>query len=141
MLKQTLFSLATALILLSCSSRFVKKEDVQEFSKEYEKTYVLKKNIEVGNFETLNEGAKVRVYFKTAGDYIAVYAYPYSQKREEAVGKNILQVFDADFPDKKFNPQVIRDKLAPLIAEEDAVKTEKKSTKTKKEKKKNKGKK
>jgi len=127
-----LFIILTA---LSCSSRFVKKEEVQEFSKDYEKIYLLKKKIEVGNFETLNENAKVRIYFKTTGDYISVYAYPYSQNREEAVGKNILQLFDTDFPNKKFDPQVLKEKLAMLI-EEDTGKPQNKAAKKKKAKKK-----
>ncbi|MBV6492152.1 MAG: hypothetical protein LDLANPLL_00143 [Turneriella sp.] len=127
-----LFIILTA---LSCSSRFVKKEEVQKFSKDYEKIYLLKKKIEVGNFETLNENAKVRIYFKTTGDYISVYAYPYSQNREEAVGKNILQFFDTDFPNKKFDPQVLKEKLAMLI-EEDTGKPQNKAAKKKKAKKK-----
>jgi type II secretion system-associated lipoprotein len=103
--------------LLYCSSRFVKKEEVLRISKDYDKVYSLKERMEVGNFDSLNKGAKVKIYFKTAGDYISIYAYPHSQAREEAVGKNVLQLFDTDFPDKKFSEEVFRQKLAMSFEE------------------------
>ena len=83
--------------LIHCSSRLVKKEEIQRISKDYEKVYSLKERVEIGNFDSLNKGAKVKIYFKTTGDYISIYAYPHSQAREEAVGKNVLQLFEADF--------------------------------------------
>lgn len=103
--------------LLYCSSRFVKKEEVQRISKDYEKVYALKERVEVGNFDSLNKGAKVKIYFKATGEYISIYAYPHSQAREEAVGKNILQLFDTDFPDKKFSEEVFRQRLSLLFEE------------------------
>ncbi|HNJ66563.1 MAG TPA: type II secretion system-associated lipoprotein [Turneriella sp.] len=103
--------------LLYCSSRFVKKEEIQRISKDYEKVYSLKERVEVGNFDSLNKGAKVKIYFKATGEYISIYAYPFSQVREEAVGKNILQLFDTDFPDKKFSEEVFRQKLSLLFEE------------------------
>lgn len=102
---------------LACSSRFVKKEDIHRISKDYDKVYALKERVEVGNFDSLNKGAKVKIYFKTAGDYISIYAYPYSQQREEAVGKNIMQLFETDFPDKKFSETAFRQKLATIFEE------------------------
>jgi type II secretion system-associated lipoprotein len=100
---------------LHCGGKFVRKDDVQRISKDYEQVFALKKKIDIGNFDSLNQGAKVKIFFKTAGDYVSVYAYPYSQPREEAVGKNILQMFESDFPNKIFSEQVFRDKLATLI--------------------------
>lgn len=112
----TAFIPLTAL-LFACSSRLVKKEEIVRISKEYEKVYVLKEKIDVGNFDSLNKGAKVRIFFKTSGDYVSIYAYPYSQPREEAVGKNILQLFESDFPNKKFSEQVLRERIAALLEE------------------------
>ena len=110
--------LLTALFAAAgCGSRFVKKDDVVKVSKDYEKIYVLKERIDIGNFESLNKGAKVRIYFKTTGEYVSVYAYPYSQPREEAQGKSILQLFETDFPNKKFNDQVLRDRIGALLEE------------------------
>lgn len=112
-----LFIVIALIAGIGCGSRFVKKEEVVKFSKEYDKVYTLKERIEIGNFETLNKGAKMRIYFKTTGEYISIYAYPYSQPREEAQGKCILQVFETDFPDKKFKDQILRDRIAVLLEE------------------------
>lgn len=103
--------------LIYCSSRLVKKEEIQRISKDYEKVYSLKERVEIGNFDSLNKGAKVKIYFKTTGDYISIYAYPHSQAREEAVGKNVLQLFETDFPEKKFSETVFRSRLAGLFEE------------------------
>ena len=102
---------------IACGSRFVKKDEVVKISKDYEKVYVLKERIDIGNFESLNKGAKMRIYFKATGEYVSVYAYPYSQPREEAQGKCILQLFEADFPNKKFSEQVLRERIAALLEE------------------------
>ena len=112
-----LFLLLVYLPFLGCSSRLIKKEEMQRISKDYEKIYVLKERVEIGNFDTLNKGAKLRIYFKAAGEYITVYAYPHSQPREEAVGKNIMQIFEGDFPDKKFREDIFRQKIATLLEE------------------------
>jgi len=101
----------------ACSSRLVKKEEIQRISKDYEKVYTLKDRVEVGNFDSLGKGAKVRLYFKTTGEYVSVYAYPYSQLREEASGKNILQLFEGDFPNKKFSEEILRSRIANLVEE------------------------
>jgi type II secretion system-associated lipoprotein len=103
--------------VLYCTSRLVKKEDIQRISKDYDKVYSLKERVEVGNFDSLNKGAKVKIYFKATGDYISIYAYPYSQPREEAVGKNVMQLFESDFPDKQFKEEVFKQKLATLFEE------------------------
>lgn len=111
------FWLPLLLLLLApgCSSKFVKKESIQRISKEYEDVYVLRERVETGNFDSLNKGARVKIYFKAAGDYVSVYAYPYSQPREEASGKNILQLFEGDFPDKKFSEEILKKRIADLV--------------------------
>jgi type II secretion system-associated lipoprotein len=108
---------AFALLLVACGSRFVKKEEIQRISKDYEGVYVLRERIETGNFDSLNKGARVKIFFKAAGDYVSIYAYPYSQPREEAVGKNILQLFEGDFPDKKFSEALLRQRISELVEE------------------------
>lgn len=112
-----IFSLLIVALVAACGSKLVRKEEVQRISKDYEGIYVIKERIDVGNFDSLNKGARVRIFFKTAGDYVSVYAYPYSQPREEANGKNILQMFEGDFPDKKFNEELLRKKIADLVEE------------------------
>ena len=104
-------------LLTACGSKLVRKEEVQRISKDYEGIYVVKERIDVGNFDSLNKGARVKIFFKTAGDYVSVYAYPYSQPREEANGKNILQMFEGDFPDKKFSEELLRKRIADLVEE------------------------
>lgn len=111
------FSLSLLALLSACSSKLVKKEEVVRISKDYENVYVLKDKIDVGNFESLNKGAKVRLYFKAGGEFITVAAYPYAQPREEASGKVILQVFEGDFPNKKFNEAVLRTRIGDLVEE------------------------
>ncbi len=111
------FIVTTLMGGMACGSRFVKKEEVVKISKDYEKVFVLKERIDIGNFESLNKGAKMRIYFKATGEYVSVYAYPYSQPREEAQGKCILQLFEADFPNKKFSEQLLRDRIAALLEE------------------------
>lgn len=106
-----------ALGLLACGSRFIRKEEIQRISKDYEGVYVLRERVETGNFDSLNKGARVKIFFKAAGDYVSVYAYPSSQSREEAVGKNILQLFESDFPDKKFSEELLRQRIAGLVEE------------------------
>lgn len=117
MLRRILSPLLFVTILAAsrCGGKFVRTADVQKISQDYEGVYSLKKKIDTGNYESLNQGAKVKIYFKTAGEYVSVYAYPYSQSREEASGKNILQLFDTDFPDKKFSESLLREKLDAII--------------------------
>ena len=103
--------------VIACGSRVIRKEEIQRISKDYEGVYVLRNQIDTGNFDSLNKGARVKIFFKAASDYVSVYAYPYSQAREEAVGKNILQLFEGDFPDKKFDEQLLRARLAELLEE------------------------
>lgn len=109
--------IATVVLTAACGSRFVKKEEIQRISKDYEGVYVLRQRVETGNFDSLNQGARVKIFFKATGEYVSVYAYPYSQPREEAVGKNILQLFEGDFPDKKFSEAVLRERIAALVEE------------------------
>lgn len=106
---------AFSILTLECGSAFIRKSDVKDLSKNYEGEYSVRERIDVGNFENLNKGARVKIFFKTTGDYVTVYAYPYSQAREEAVGKNILQLFEQDFPDRKFSTKYIEERLALLI--------------------------
>lgn len=112
-----MFILLALAFVAACGSKLVRKEEVQRISKDYEGIYVVKDRIDVGNFDSLNKGARVKIFFKTAGDYVSVYAYPYSQPREEANGKNILQMFEGDFPDKKFSEELLRKRIADLVEE------------------------
>lgn len=107
--------IAISILTLQCGSAFIRKADVKDLSKNYEGEYSVRERIDVGNFENLNKGARVKIFFKSTGDYVTVYAYPYSQAREEAVGKNILQLFEQDFPERKFSAQYIEERLAILI--------------------------
>jgi len=105
------------LLMISCSGKFVRKEELQKIAADYTGVYSIKEKIDIGNRDSLNKGAKIKIYFKTSGEFVSVYAYPYSQSREEAVGKNILQLFQTDFPNKKFSDSVFRERLNELIEE------------------------
>jgi len=110
--------LIIALVFLPfCSSKLVKKDEVVRISKDFEGIFQLKDKVDVGNFESLNKGAKVKLIFKAGGEFVSVAAYPYTQPREEAAGKIILQVFEGDFPNKKWSEDLFRARLSELVEE------------------------
>ena len=114
MKKLILFS--TILSFVACSGRFVKKNELVWLKKSYKGQFSLKKEIDIGNNESLPAGSRVRLYFRSSSKNIRVYAYKFNEPRESAIGKNILYLFESDFEDEEYNRRVFLGKLNELIA-------------------------
>lgn len=117
--KSALLLFLVSILIIACSGRLVKREQLEEINKKYSMVYNLKADVDIGNGEKLNKGNKVKIYIQSGSETLKVYAYPYNQSREEAFGKNILQMFEEDFTDQKFNRKVFEDKMATLLEEVD----------------------
>ena len=101
--------------IVQCSSRFVKKEELGQLQKEFGGVYVLTKPVDIGNNQKAERGAKVKLYFFSGSDSIKVYAYPHTQPRESALGKNILLLFNIDFPEEEWDKKFFREKLFSIL--------------------------
>ncbi|MDH5716253.1 MAG: type II secretion system-associated lipoprotein [Spirochaetia bacterium] len=99
-----------------CSGRFVKREELNYFSEKYAATYVLKKEIDIGNNKTMKAGTQVKLYFISDSSSVKVYAYLPALAREEAVGKNILLLFESDFPDEKYDREFLEKRLEEILS-------------------------
>ena len=119
-IQNTLFQILLIGISVSsimCSGRFVKKDEIQYLEKKYAKEYVTKQKIDIGNNQFMKSGMKVLLFFSSGSESVKVYAYPANQPREEAQGKNILYLFETDFPDEKYKREIFEEKLAALVEE------------------------
>ncbi len=105
------------IILLAngCTRSFVKDPEINALNEKYNGVYLVKTDIDVGNEEQLKAGARVRIYVLSSHDAIKVYAYDVNEPREEAVGNNIIYLFKADFPDKKFDETVFEEKIDSIL--------------------------
>ena len=114
MKKLILFS--AILSFVACSGRFVKKNELVWLKQSYNGQFSLKKEIDIGNNESLPAGSRVRLYFRSSSKDIRVYAYKFNEPRESAIGKNILYLFESDFKDEEYNRKAFLGKLNELIA-------------------------
>ena len=101
--------------LFQCSARFVRKEELGKLKKEFGGVYVLTKPVDIGNNQKAEQGAKVKLYFFSGSDSIKVYAYPHTQPRESALGRNILLLFDSDFPKEEWDKKFFKEKLFSIL--------------------------
>jgi len=111
----TTFLFIISLIAFGCSGRFVKKEKLSSLNEKYSGEYITIKNIDIGNNETMKAGTRIKIYFASGSDSIKVYAYPANQPRENAIGNNILYLFDTDFTKKKFSEEKLEESLKEII--------------------------
>lgn len=98
-----------------CTISFVKQDVLKSLDEKYKGVYVVLGDIPIGNDETLKAGTKVRLYFQSGGNSLKVYAYPFETPRERALGKNILYLFDADFPENKYTEAVLDKRLLEIV--------------------------
>ena len=103
------------IFVFQCSSRFVKKEGLGRLKKEFGGVYVIIKPVDIGNNQKAEQGSKVRLYFFSGSDSIKVYAYPHTQPRESALGRNILLLFDSDFPKEEWDIKFFKEKLFSIL--------------------------
>ena len=117
MRKKFLYSLISACVVLQilCSGRFVKREELEYLNKRYSGVYTVIKPVEISHGQLMEAGMKVRLYFRADSESLKVYAYPYNALREEALGKNIMHLFEEDFTDEEYVREVFEKKLAEIL--------------------------
>lgn len=93
----------------------LQEEELKSLHESYNDTYILLKDTDVGNGLTLKAGTRIKLYFKSGSDSIKVYAYLTNQERESVLGKNILYLFDTDFPESEYNRKFLDAKLEKLM--------------------------
>ena len=85
------------LVTIACGSRVIKKEEIQRISKHYEGVYLLRDRVETGNFDSLNKGARVKIFFKAAGALFWLTALPFSPPGEELAAENPPHLLEGYF--------------------------------------------
>ncbi|MDH5721385.1 MAG: type II secretion system-associated lipoprotein [Spirochaetia bacterium] len=113
--KKFVFLFITVFLLQFCSGRFVIKEELSYFSEKYSGTYKIKKITDIGNNKKINPGEVVKIYFVSDSESIKVYAYLPSEPREKTLGKNILYLFDTDFPNEMYKREFLEMKLSEIL--------------------------
>ena len=101
--------------LFQCSAHFVKKTQLDQLKNEFKGVYLIIKPVSIGNNRKASKGTKVRLYFISDSESIKVYAYPHTQPRESALGKNILHLFEDDFPEEKWDEKLFKKKLFRVV--------------------------
>lgn len=104
----------------------VKKEELKRLNSKYNAVYTAKKELDIGNNKTIPIGTRLRLFFASKGKTIKVYAYPADALREEALGDNILYLFNTDFPDGEYSAQYLEQQLEEKIASGTSKKRSKK---------------
>ena len=102
-------------IIQQCSGRFVNQVELKKLKEQYNGNYVMKKPVDIGNNLKARVGEKVKIYFVSTSNSIKVYAYSYQEPRESSLGNNILYLFEDDFPDEKWDHNLLNKKLNDII--------------------------
>jgi len=117
-LKPLLFLSAVLLFTLSCST-FVKEKEAEKLIK-FEKTddqfidYILLDDVKTGDY-LIKKGEKVRIIITVGGDWIKVYVYRADEDLLLSRRNLALYLFEDDFPDKKYNPDFLREKIYEVV--------------------------
>lgn len=101
------------LLMLSCTT-FMLEEQEKELMSLDGKTAVMKKAMERENVR-LDKGQKVRLHLLTRDDSIRVYAYSADVDFLKSRRLLILQLFDDDFKDSRFDKKFFMDKLHEVV--------------------------
>lgn len=109
------FYIFLLLYLLGCSAVFVKKDIVSMLNEKYNAIYTTKVSISIGKNQLLSPGKKIRIYFRSTSDFIAVYAYDVNINREKVFGKNILILIKSDFGKQVFTEKIIKQELQKIL--------------------------
>jgi type II secretion system-associated lipoprotein len=102
-------------LLAGCTITYLKDDMLKSLEKKYEGVYACIADLSTGNDEIIKAGTKVRLYFQSGSITVKVYAYPFEIRRELAIGKNIIYLFDTDFPDSKFDEAVLDKKIKEVL--------------------------
>lgn len=123
----TLLFIFILVFFINCNSPMVKKDQIEYLNKKYSGQYITTKTLDVGNNDILPKGSRVKLYFKSHSESIIAYAYRANQPREMVIGKNILFLFETDFPEEEFQMKVFEERLNEIIKSADAKPEEKKT--------------
>ena len=108
-------TLLSLLIFGACSARFVNQTELKSLKEKYLGTYVILKAVDIGNNRKAERGSKVKLYFAATSESVKVYAYPHTEPREEAIGNNILYLFEDDFPTEAWDREFFEKKLSEIV--------------------------
>ncbi|MDH4199838.1 MAG: type II secretion system-associated lipoprotein [Spirochaetia bacterium] len=101
--------------MVHCTISFVKDDELRTLESQYTGIYSVKKDINVTNDNILRAGTRIRLYFLSGTNSIKVYAYDFDEPRENALGKNILYLFESDFPENKFQKEILEKRISELL--------------------------
>lgn len=113
-----LFLSALLLFAVSCST-FVKENEAEKLIK-FEKTddqfidYTLLNDVKTGDHH-IKKGEKVRIIITVGGDWIKVYVYRADEDLLLSKRNLALYLFEDDFPDKKYSPDFLREKIYEVV--------------------------
>lgn len=93
----------------------VKKKELLRLNSKYDGVYSAKQELDIGNNKTIPAGTRLRLFFASKGKTVKVYAYPADALREEALGDNILYLFNTDFPNEKYSAEYLEKQLEEKI--------------------------
>jgi type II secretion system-associated lipoprotein len=116
--KTLLFLSALFFSALSCST-FVKEKEAEKLVK-YEKSgdqfidYTLLQDVKTGD-HLIKKGEKVRILITVGGDWIKVYVYRAEEDLLLSRRNLALYLFEDDFPDKKYDPDFLREKINEVV--------------------------
>ncbi len=117
-LKTLLFLSALFFFALSCST-FVKDKEAEKLVN-YEKSgdqfidYTLLQDVKTGD-HLIKKGEKVRIVITVGGDWIKVYVYRAEEDLLLSRRNLALYLFEDDFPDKKYSPDFLREKINEVV--------------------------
>ncbi len=103
---------------LSCSTLIKDKE--AEKLRSYERAgdqfidYILLQDIEAGNY-LIKKGERVRILITAGGSWIKVYVYRADEDLLLSTRVLALYLFEDDFPDKKYDPVLFKEKLHEVV--------------------------
>lgn len=107
------FLIIALFLLLSCTTFMLEEQEKDVLSLDG-KTATMKKAMERDNIK-LDKGQKVRLHLLTRDDSIRVYAYPADVDFLKSRRLLVLQLFDDDFKDSRFEKNFFMDKLSEVV--------------------------
>ncbi len=105
---------AIALLLMVSCTTFILEDQERDLMSLDGKTAIMKKAMERDNLR-LDKGQKVRLHLIANADSIRVYAYSADVDFLKSRRLLILQLFDDDFKDSRFEKKFFMDKLQEVV--------------------------
>lgn len=121
----TVWFFLCVIIISSCSSAFIKKNEIKNIKNYENKEYILKEDAGEGK-RLLKKGEKIKLYIITDDDYIKVYCYPSKTDFVKAERTLLLYLFKEDFEKERFSSDLFENKLFSKIELAKAAEVKKK---------------